>query len=248
MSPACIWSNGMVCSSRPTIGVSAPRCTGTASACARVSPCRVNRLADASSPSFTIAENALRTSVSCISLAMPSSLLRSTSSVIGSMSMLSSLEQQIAVFHHHSMPARLDQRSGIVLFHDGGPGEAHPGWHGGAKVDRRLNRGTIPRHPDAARRLERIGPQRIVVAFIQSIAAAGAMHRTQVDDRGRLFRCVTVNTIMQHQEIAIQPCKWIRFVHRKLHFEMVGLADIPDVGGILDCHRQFAEALLGHQL
>ena len=51
---------------------------------ARVSPSRVNRLAEASSPSLTMGENELRSSVDCISFAMPSSLLRTTSRVIGS--------------------------------------------------------------------------------------------------------------------------------------------------------------------
>ena len=94
MSPSPIVSGGTVRSRRPTIGVSAPRCTGTASAWASVSPCSVNKLADASSPSLTMAEKALRTSVSCISLAMPSSLLRITSSVIGS-TFISANEMQL---------------------------------------------------------------------------------------------------------------------------------------------------------
>jgi len=44
----------------------------------------VNRLAEASRPSFTIGEKELFSSVSSISLAMPSSLLRTTSTVTGS--------------------------------------------------------------------------------------------------------------------------------------------------------------------
>ena len=39
-----------------------------------VVPSAVNRLAEASSPSLTIGEKELRSSVDCISLAMPSSL------------------------------------------------------------------------------------------------------------------------------------------------------------------------------
>ena len=69
---------------RATQGISVARWIGIAIACASVSPCSVNRLADASSPSFTIGENELLSSVSSISLAMPSSLLRTTSTVTGS--------------------------------------------------------------------------------------------------------------------------------------------------------------------
>ena len=52
-------------------------------ACARVSPLIVNRLEDASSPSLTIGEKDERNNVCCISLAMPSSLFLTTSTVIG---------------------------------------------------------------------------------------------------------------------------------------------------------------------
>ena len=44
---------------RATQGISVARWIGIAIACASVSPCSVNRLADASSPSFTIGENEL---------------------------------------------------------------------------------------------------------------------------------------------------------------------------------------------
>jgi len=65
-------------------GMSVARWIGIATACARVSPCSVNKLAEASSPSFTIGEKELFRRVSSISLAIPSSLCRTTSTVTGS--------------------------------------------------------------------------------------------------------------------------------------------------------------------
>ncbi len=53
-------------------------------ACAMVSPRALKIAAEQSMPSLTMGENALWSSVICISLAMPSSLLRTTSSVMGS--------------------------------------------------------------------------------------------------------------------------------------------------------------------
>jgi hypothetical protein len=64
--------------------MSVARCTGIAHAWASVSPLTVKRLAEVSSPSFTMGENELLSSVSSISFAMPSNLLRITSAVIGS--------------------------------------------------------------------------------------------------------------------------------------------------------------------
>ena len=51
---------------------------------ARVCPSAVNRPAEASSPSFTMGEKEDRSSVACISFAMPSSRCRVTSTVTGS--------------------------------------------------------------------------------------------------------------------------------------------------------------------
>src|SRR5690606_14828526 len=64
-------------------GIKVARWTGIAQAWASVSPLTVKRLAEVSSPSFTMGENELFSSVSSISFAMPSSLLRITSVVIG---------------------------------------------------------------------------------------------------------------------------------------------------------------------
>src|SRR5579872_6801084 len=89
-----------------------------------------------------MAEKALRTSVSCISLAMPSSLLRITSSVIGSTSMSASRQQKIAVVEHGTAPAWLDQCRGVGLFDDRGTGKCEAGRHRGAMMDRRLHQRT----------------------------------------------------------------------------------------------------------
>ncbi|MEJ0067798.1 MAG: hypothetical protein WDO24_02600 [Pseudomonadota bacterium] len=79
------WSRaGKVLRIMATAGIRVARCTGTAQAWASVVPSAVNRLADASSPSLTIGENELLSSVISISLAMPSSWWRTTSSVTGS--------------------------------------------------------------------------------------------------------------------------------------------------------------------
>ena len=84
MSPSRIDGTGYFPSIVRTTGMRVARWMGIAVAWARVSPSRVKRLAEASSPSFTMVENELRTRVDCISFAMPSSLLRTTSRVIGS--------------------------------------------------------------------------------------------------------------------------------------------------------------------
>jgi len=65
-------------------GISVARWIGIAVAWASVSPRIVNRLEEASRPSLTIGEKEERSNVCCISLAMPSSLWRTTSTVIGS--------------------------------------------------------------------------------------------------------------------------------------------------------------------
>ncbi len=57
-----------------TAGIKVARWIGIEQLCASVVPSSAKRLADASSPSLTIGENELRSSVDCISLAMPSSL------------------------------------------------------------------------------------------------------------------------------------------------------------------------------
>ena len=84
MSPSRICSTGKVLMIEPTAGINVPRCMAMAQACARVVPSSVNRLAEASSPSLTIGEQELFSSVSCISSAILSRRWRITSSVIGS--------------------------------------------------------------------------------------------------------------------------------------------------------------------
>ena len=84
MSPSRIAVEREVSSTCATAGIRVARWIGIEQACDSVSPSAVNRLADASSPSLTMGEKELRSSVDCISLAMPSSLLRTTSTVIGS--------------------------------------------------------------------------------------------------------------------------------------------------------------------
>src|SRR5437899_12404101 len=97
------------------IGMRVARWIGIAIDCASVSRRIVNRLDEASSPSFAIGEKEERSSVCCISLAMPSSLLRTTSTVIGSSSILLPLarEDEIAGSVHDAGPAGLDQGRGV---------------------------------------------------------------------------------------------------------------------------------------
>src|SRR5688572_30631719 len=112
--------------------MSVARCTGMAQACASVSPSTVKRLAEVSSPSFTIGEKELRSSVSSISLAMPSSLLRMTSVVIGSTTSaranvfieapsFDGMEVEGAAAVDLGAPAALDHGGRIGLLHDGRP-------------------------------------------------------------------------------------------------------------------------------
>src|SRR5579883_434208 len=174
MSPSRIVAGGCVSMRRPTIGMSVPRWIGMARACASVSPARVKRLAEASSPSLTIGEKALRTRVDCISLAMPSSLLRTTSRVTGSKSLSPlrigsslALQQQIAVSEDPAAPARLDQGRRVVLLDDGGAGDRHAGRHGGTVVDGGRHGGALGGDADRPQRLQRRAAARRVGAVIE---------------------------------------------------------------------------------
>ena len=108
MSPSRIVPTGYFPSTVRTTGMRVARWMGMAVAWARVSPSRVNRLADASSPSFTMGENELRTRVDCISFAMPSSLLRTTSRVIGSVAGFGFVAAVMARLPNWSRVDRLD--------------------------------------------------------------------------------------------------------------------------------------------
>src|SRR5947209_12566781 len=109
---------------------SAPRWMGMAAACAMVSPWTLKSAAEASSPSFTIGEAALLSSVSSISSAMASRRLRSTSSRTGSMAtplMRSpSPETQVAGTVHERRVPRRDHRRGVRLLDDGRSQHAGP--------------------------------------------------------------------------------------------------------------------------
>src|SRR5688572_28773746 len=147
MSPSHISSMGNSMRKRATQGISVARWIGIAIACASVSPCSVNRLADASSPSFTIGENELLSRVNSISLAIPSSLLRTTSTVTGSSVWVESnipcpsigraFEHEVAVRIDAAAPARRDERRGVVLLDD------RRAFEGIARLQRRavINRG-----------------------------------------------------------------------------------------------------------
>src|SRR5262245_16720105 len=121
---------------------------GIATACASVSPDNVNRLAEASSPSLTIGENELFRSASSISLAMPSSLLRTTSTVTGSSAALirassscvCSVEYQVAELVHPGAPGGPEQRGGVVLLDDGRAVKTFPRPQRRAVVNRGLDR------------------------------------------------------------------------------------------------------------
>ena len=52
--------------------------------------------------------------------------------------------------------------------------------------------------------LAQIVVDRAVGAFVQAVAAAGAMHGPQVHDRGGLLGGMSVDPIVQRQEVAIQ--------------------------------------------
>src|SRR6266568_2769379 len=96
----------------------APRWMGIAAACAMVSPRTLKRAAEASSPSFTIGEAALLRSVSSISSAIVSRRLRSTSSKMGSMSMLLLPDSQVAGLLDRRRIARVDDRGRVWLLND----------------------------------------------------------------------------------------------------------------------------------
>ena len=56
-----------------------------------------------------------------------------------------------------------------------------------------------------------------------------------------------VDTIVQRQEVAIQFAQRVGRIGVERHFQMIRLADVPDIGGILDRYRHVADALLRHQ-
>ena len=89
--------------------------------------------------------------------------------------------------------------------------------------------------------------QRAMLAFVQPVAAAGTMHRSQVDDRGGLLGGMAVNTVVQHAEVAIQLAKRIGRIGVERDFQVIGLPDVPDIGGVPDRYRRVANALLRHQ-
>src|SRR5271168_4914627 len=95
---------------------------------AREVPSGVKKLAEAWSPSLTIGENELRSKVDCISFAIPSSLWRTTSTVMGSsawsrsraglvIKRLPSVGSQYKgpVLGHNRLPAGFHQDRGIGL-------------------------------------------------------------------------------------------------------------------------------------
>src|SRR5919202_3197405 len=137
-------------------GMSVARCMGIEQDWASVVPSAVNRLAEASSPSLTMGEKELRSSVDCISLAMPSSLCRMTSMVIGSkdscwvMGPLSSAGQdQGAVRGDAPAPAGLDERRRIDLLDDGRAVDLGARGERGAAVDRGLDEARIRAREDS---------------------------------------------------------------------------------------------------
>ena len=84
-------------------------------------------------------------------------------------------------------------------------------------------------------------------AFVQVVAAAGSMHGTQIDNGGGLFGSVAIDAIVQRQEVAIELGQRIGCINVKRHFQVIGLADIPDIRGIPDRHAHAADVLLRHQ-
>ena len=119
--------------------------------------------------------------------------------------MSASRQQQIAIVQYCAAPAWFDQRGGIILFDDRGPAEGQAGRH--RRRDDRSSPAPANRAP--ATRIARCGlrgsaSSGTIGAFVQMIAASGAMHRAEVDDRRGLLGGMTVDTIVQLQEIAIQ--------------------------------------------
>ena len=112
-----------------TIGIKVAKWMGIAMAWASVSPSGVNRLADASRPSLTTVEKELRNNVDCISFAMPSTLFRTTSSVIGSVVVRSTIrfmalflfQDQFTAFKRRCRPTLMKDCGRIGLFNYSGP-------------------------------------------------------------------------------------------------------------------------------
>src|SRR6516164_4572802 len=171
-------------------GMSVARWMGIATACASVSPCSVNRLADASRPSFTMGENELLRSVSSISLAMPSSLLRTTSTVTGSsvvcvIAFISqSVQHEIAECVKAGTPAGQKQRRGIGLLDNGRPVEHGTRFETGAVINGGIDCALMLGKENArAARTCRATAWRPL--FLRLVRGGNAVHRAQSDETQR---------------------------------------------------------------
>src|SRR5215470_2737216 len=129
MSPSHMLSRGNSPRMRAIQGMSVARWMGIATACASVSPESVNRLAEASSPSFTMGEKELLSSVNSISLAMPAGREQRGGVFLlddGWTGKMRADLQRGAVVDPGGNRARPTWQSNLRLAHQGRPARGHP--------------------------------------------------------------------------------------------------------------------------
>src|SRR5580704_7453155 len=221
-------------------------------ACARVSPLIVNRLEDASSPSLTIGENDERNNVCCISLAMPSSLFLTTSTVIGSRRLSDdacamkksgsvTCEDEIAGRIDKSGPARLNERCRVRLLNDGRPLERIADRHRIAVQDAGRNARHLPFDEDVARPEFDGTGQRSEAHLVENGAAACLVNRPKRDDFCRPLHAMAINAVMGFEEAVIEGCADVGVTGLERDFERIGLADVANVGEVADANLGVAE-------
>ncbi len=214
----------------------------------------LNRAAEASSPSFTIGEAALLSSVSSISSAMASSRLRSTSSRTGSMS----VARAHALSPDPDVRRGVDQRPRVPAAPPWScpPARRWPGPPPARRAGSRARSYTAVRTKPAGAKYARRSPTRASSAAPRG----GAGGRTT--GRGRAKRCtarkltnstgccaprVAVHALVGRVEAA-QRVRDAAGGERKgdRHLELVRLPDVAHVGGVGGGDGSGLHALLGH--
>src|SRR5450756_2043946 len=182
---------------------------------ANVSPLIVNRLEDASSPSLTIGENDERNSVCCISLAMPSSLFLTTSTVIGSRRLRDDAcamkksgsvtrEDEIAGGIDKSGPARFNERCRVGLLNDRRPLEREADRHRIAVQDAGRDARHLSFNQDVAGpKLDRT-VQRSEAHLVKNRAAACLVNGPERDDFCGPLHAMAINPVMGFEEAVIE--------------------------------------------
>src|SRR5437764_2098819 len=97
------------------------------------------------------------------------------------------------------------------------PGRDEAAAFGGENVARAL--GSIPLPPRRSRR--------------RSLDSA-AMDAAKIDDAGGALGAVAVDAIMRREEVAVERLDWVGGLGAKRDLEIVGLADVADVGEVED--------------